>query len=232
MGEPRVTEEDLGAWVLKGNADQADLPTRFAAEPRVETWCVQPGYRARLMAAGQPVVFWGSGSRRRLAYGVWGLGTLAGPAAPDERDGRWRVPLDLVISEPAHWISRDQLRADHRLAGIEVLRQPQAGNPSYLTRMEYAALADHALPDGERLERTILSLLAQRKPTATICPSDAARAIGGDTWRELMEPARAAARRLRSAGQVEITQHGEPVDPDTVKGPIRIRRAGQPGDSR
>lgn len=74
------------------------------------------------------------------------------------------------------------------------------------------------------LERTILELLAARAATSTICPSDAARAIGGDEWHDLMEPARRAARRLVVAGDVEITQGGRVVDPSTAKGPIRIRR--------
>ncbi|WP_100814482.1 DUF2256 and DUF3253 domain-containing protein [Microbacterium lacus] len=74
------------------------------------------------------------------------------------------------------------------------------------------------------LERTILTLLANRAATSTICPSDAARAIGGEEWRDLMEPARRAARRLVVAGEVDITQRGQVVDPSTAKGPIRIRR--------
>ncbi|MFF8288939.1 DUF3253 domain-containing protein [Streptomyces sp. NPDC016309] len=79
-----------------------------------------------------------------------------------------------------------------------------------------------------RLERAILDLLARRAPTATICPSDAARAVyeeDDDGWRALMEPARSAARRLVTAGEVEITQGGRPVDPTEARGPIRIRRA-------
>lgn len=75
-----------------------------------------------------------------------------------------------------------------------------------------------------RLEESIRELLAARAATATICPSEAARAVGGEGWRELMEPARRAARRLVSAGEVEITQGGHVVDPSTAKGPIRIRR--------
>ena len=75
------------------------------------------------------------------------------------------------------------------------------------------------------LERTILSLLADRAPTATICPSDAARAVGtADSWRSLMDPARDAARRLVEAGEVVITQGGEVVDLASARGPIRIRR--------
>ncbi|MEU6293568.1 DUF3253 domain-containing protein [Streptomyces erythrochromogenes] len=79
-----------------------------------------------------------------------------------------------------------------------------------------------------RLEQAIVKLLEQRGPTATICPSDAARAVyagDGDGWRDLMEPARRAARRLVTAGEVEITQGGHKVDPAGARGPVRIRRA-------
>jgi hypothetical protein len=75
----------------------------------------------------------------------------------------------------------------------------------------------------QKLEQNIMSLLAERARGATICPSEVARALGGDDWRALMEPARAAARRLTAAGQVEITQGGHVVDPSTARGPIRIR---------
>ena len=83
----------------------------------------------------------------------------------------------------------------------------------------------HGVTDTDRrLERAILDLLAARAAAATICPSEAARAVGGDGWRELMEPARQAARRLVAAEAVEITQGGRVVDPSTARGPIRVRR--------
>jgi hypothetical protein len=74
------------------------------------------------------------------------------------------------------------------------------------------------------LERTIDELLDARALTSSICPSDAARAVGGEEWRDLMEPARRAARRMMARGEVEITQGGNVIDPSTAKGPIRIRR--------
>lgn len=74
------------------------------------------------------------------------------------------------------------------------------------------------------LEAAILELLDQRAGGATICPSEAAHAVGGDDWRPLMEPARRAARRLVAAGAIEITQGGRVVDPSTARGPIRLRR--------
>jgi hypothetical protein len=81
-----------------------------------------------------------------------------------------------------------------------------------------------------RLEQTIVDLLATRATAATICPSDAARAGGGDDWRDLVEPVRRAARRLVADGTVEIVQQGRVVDPSTARGPIRIRRARRPQD--
>jgi hypothetical protein len=136
----RVTPENLGAWLLKGNADRAGLPGRFARQPRITHWCVQPSYRTRLMRAGQPVLFWGSGSRHReIVYGVWGLGRLAGPAEQDPPGG-WQVPLDLVIADPAGWVSRDDLRHDPALADLEVLRQPQAANPSFVTVQQFEVI--------------------------------------------------------------------------------------------
>lgn len=73
------------------------------------------------------------------------------------------------------------------------------------------------------LETAIVDLLDRRARGATICPSEAARAVDPDGWRDLMEPARAAARRLVAAGAVEITQGGRVVDPSTARGPIRVR---------
>ena len=86
----------------------------------------------------------------------------------------------------------------------------------------------------QALESAITTLLDQRAHDATICPSEAARLVAheqskdDDSWRNLMEPARAAARRLVAAGEVEITQQGRVVDQSTAKGAIRIRRRRGP----
>ncbi len=79
----------------------------------------------------------------------------------------------------------------------------------------------------KQLESTILHLLQERGADKTICPSEAARAVAGSderqAWEPLMEPARAAARRLVAAGKIDITQGGHVVDGSTAKGPIRLR---------
>lgn len=78
------------------------------------------------------------------------------------------------------------------------------------------------------LEDAILALLERRPVEATICPSEAARAVSPEEWRSLMQRTRSAARRLVAEGRVEIVQGGHVVDPSTARGPIRIRAAGVP----
>lgn len=77
------------------------------------------------------------------------------------------------------------------------------------------------------LEAAILNLLAERGPGKTICPSEAAKAVGGTesrrAWEGLMEPAREAARRLVKAGRIVVTQKDKIVDANTARGPIRLR---------
>ena len=75
-----------------------------------------------------------------------------------------------------------------------------------------------------QLEQAIDALLDDRRAGATICPSEAARAVDPQGWRELMPAARAAAGRLAAAGQVEVTQRGQVVDVATARGPVRVRR--------
>lgn len=76
----------------------------------------------------------------------------------------------------------------------------------------------------QRLREAIVRMARERGPAKSICPSDAARAVGGEHWRDHMEQARDAARELARNGEVEITQGGEVVDPDADwRGPIRIR---------
>ena len=80
------------------------------------------------------------------------------------------------------------------------------------------------------IERTILGLLEQRRDGATICPSEAARALGDD-WRPLMQPVRDAAAAMADAGRLEVTQSGRVVDPRSARGPIRLRLPSEEGSS-
>ena len=74
-----------------------------------------------------------------------------------------------------------------------------------------------------RIEAAIIELLSSRDAGATICPSEAARAVQPDNWKPLMERVRRAARRMARGGRIEITQSGSVVSPDDLRGPIRLR---------
>ena len=95
------------------------------------------------------------------------------------------------------------------------------------------------VPDAA-LEHAILTLLAERATdgdrSKTICPSEAAKFVAADAgsvrdnekshrrdWEALMEPTRAAARRLVTQGKIVITQHNQIVDPANARGPIRLK---------
>ena len=78
----------------------------------------------------------------------------------------------------------------------------------------------------EQIAQTIVRLLAARAPDATICPSDAARALAGDesAWRALMPEIRRVAAALVADGTLRVTQQGDDVDPLAARGPIRLGR--------
>lgn len=86
----------------------------------------------------------------------------------------------------------------------------------------------------DEIKRAITGLLASRQPDATICPSEAARALAPADWRPLMPRVRAVAVAMAGRGELEIRQRGVAVSPDApLHGPIRLavppaRTAGHP----
>ena len=94
---------------------------------------------------------------------------------------------------------------------------------------KYCSQACSGYAKGERdaeLEVAILELLAERSEGKTICPSEAAKRVGGTSarrdWEGLMQPTREAARRLVKAGKIVVMQNGRVVDAERAKGAIRL----------
>lgn len=79
--------------------------------------------------------------------------------------------------------------------------------------------------DRQALENAIFTLLAHRQSGATICPSDAARAVypAAADWRAAMPAVRDVAARLAVQSLLVVTQGGKIVDITNTKGPIRLR---------
>lgn len=80
------------------------------------------------------------------------------------------------------------------------------------------------MPTEVQARKAILDLLDKRGAGKTICPSEAARTLGGDDgFRELMPLVRETAAWMADAGEIEVTQGGEVVDVEQARGPIRLR---------
>ncbi|MEV6844599.1 hypothetical protein [Actinoplanes sp. NPDC051411] len=67
---------------------------------------------------------------------IWGLDRLSGPPERDVEDGGWSLPLDPAVAPPAEGLPR----ADPVPANLEMLGQPQAANPSFVTVPEFATI--------------------------------------------------------------------------------------------
>jgi hypothetical protein len=81
--------------------------------------------------------------------------------------------------------------------------------------------------DPAALEAAILRQTEACADGRSICPSEVARALeaGGDRWRRLLGPLRAAAIRLARRGEVEVLRKGRKVDPEAaIRGVIRLRK--------
>jgi hypothetical protein len=77
----------------------------------------------------------------------------------------------------------------------------------------------------DTIEKTMLALVAERGTEKTLCPSEVARALGGDHpdgWGPLMGPVRKVAVRLALDGRLVITRKGKPVDPSDFRGVYRL----------
>ncbi|MEM7212815.1 MAG: DUF3253 domain-containing protein [Pseudomonadota bacterium] len=77
-------------------------------------------------------------------------------------------------------------------------------------------------PGVPEIEAAILALVTKRGAGKTICPSEAARRLDPEHWRRLMTPVRNAAAALARRGVIEIRRKGKVIDPDQLRGVIRL----------
>lgn len=130
-----VSSETLGAWLVKASgrepSTRAHVRDGFVD---VSTRCVQPTYRTDLVAAGQRVLLWVSGTERGLPAGIYARGHTTGPAEAGV------MPVALTpLPVP---LLRSELVGHPDLAAIEVLRMPAGSNPSFVTHEQLRVLAE------------------------------------------------------------------------------------------
>ena len=86
-------------------------------------------------------------------------------------------------------------------------------------------MTDIENPVLDQIEAVILRLVTLRGDGKTICPSEAARELGGPHpagWGPLMQPVRKAAIRLKARGELSILRKGRVVEGDDFKGVYRL----------
>jgi hypothetical protein len=75
------------------------------------------------------------------------------------------------------------------------------------------------------IRKTIAAMLQSRQQHATACPSEIARALQPQGWRDLMQRVREQALIMAKQGQLEVLQKGQPVPLGaSPRGPIRLGR--------
>jgi len=72
-------------------------------------------------------------------------------------------------------------------------------------------------------EEAILELARERGPEKSLCPSEAARKLDAENWRRHMTEIHHAARRLARSQKLRILQKEKQIDPDQVRGPVRLQ---------
>ncbi len=75
----------------------------------------------------------------------------------------------------------------------------------------------------EAITTVMLQIAAERGPEKSLCPTDVARAVSAEDWRPLLGAVRKVAADLARQGKIEILRKGKPINPDEMRGVIRLR---------
>ena len=75
----------------------------------------------------------------------------------------------------------------------------------------------------EAITDALLRIAAERGPEKSLCPTDVARAVSTENWRPLLGAVRKVAADLARQGKIEILRKGKPINPDEMRGVIRLR---------
>jgi hypothetical protein len=175
-GSGSITLDNLGAWVVRCNPEVWKLK-EFMDDGRtlVNSWAVANNYRSALMERGQRILFWVNGPKdAALERGIWGSGWVTGPVLEQHGDDEKIHSPQALVNDKNYWRDADNhTRAGHRaqlairllpsplravdietvsgLENLEVLRQPQMSNPSWVTK-EQLALLETLLPQWPELQ--------------------------------------------------------------------------------
>lgn len=160
MAARTITEDNLGAWVIKCDPkSKYDLPRAIEelSLTEITNWSVADNYRSQMMKPRDRVILWVSGDGRRMTRGIWGVGWVVNyvqdtvhEVLDEDEESFWHseedrlavtndVALDIPLFEEA--LSSEDIKAAGIL-DLEVFTQAQASNPSWVSKEQLAALED------------------------------------------------------------------------------------------
>jgi hypothetical protein len=90
-------------------------------------------------------------------------------------------------------------------------------------RREAQRKAERQRPDAGQIRSRIMALLTARGPDRSARPMDVAKELDPDQWRQHLKAIREEAIGLAREGKIEILRKGKRVEPDNVRGVIRLR---------
>ena len=158
---------------------------------------------------------------------------MSSDGSPDDRfltiDGRrWRRSDPLIPESLRQQLVNELMSARRAVAAARNARQLKAARQRVHTakvalgeRGRAWWLEPTAAARNLRIDAAILALLYSRKEGASICPSDAARIVGGKSWRALMDEVRARAAILSRKRRIRITRGGRAVVGNPTAGVLR-----------
>lgn len=80
------------------------------------------------------------------------------------------------------------------------------------------------MPTPEAIRETLLQLAGERGPNKTFCPSEAARRLDADQWRDLMPEVHRQAHNLIKEGRLSASQKGQALHTWPPSGPYRLQK--------
>jgi len=200
-----VTQEALGAWVMKCNPAIWDLAGFIAdGQTLIEDWTVVPNYRSDMVRYGHRVLLWVTGpTAGPLPRGFWGSGWITGDVvslidadATDSADPdaavdssywldqeagarmRFAAPMNLRLwNKP---VTETELLMIPGLDQLEVIRMRQVSNPSWISS-DHLQLLQPLLPPWPEIS----------PPADSIITTNPSNAAFGDPLTNLIVEAKA-----------------------------------------
>jgi len=83
-----------------------------------------------------------------------------------------------------------------------------------------------SMPTDSDVDAAIFAVCGSVGAGKSVSPNDVAKSLDPENWRRCLKPVKRRAQHLAREGQVQILRKGKPVDPDLMKGVVRLRLPG------